>query len=74
MTRSDFLKKIFTLYKRCFDEENAQTWLDAYKMVLPEEENYDELFRKVLITHDSISQAPTPKFLYDLLKPYNPRL
>ena len=73
MTRIEFLKKIFLMYQKCFDKSNAHIWADAYTQVLPDGTDFDKLFHKVLITHDSIDKAPTPKFLHDLIKPYNPR-
>lgn len=73
MNRTQFLQNLFAMYQKCFDKNNIQVWANAYKQVLPEDTDFDKLFYKVLVTHDSVDKAPTPKFLHDLIRPYNPR-
>jgi hypothetical protein len=74
MKREEFLKKLFLMYPCSFNKDNMRLWLDAYKLVLPEQYDYESLFVKIIKEHNSTAYAPAPSLLIEWVKPYNPRM
>ncbi len=62
MEREEFLEKIYGLYPNSFSKGNAASWLEAYKTVLTETIDYDELYKFTISNYAGVS-APSPAFL-----------
>lgn len=72
MTRDEFLEKLIELYED-FTEKNTKQRIEAYKIVLDKNINYDELLKYTLENHDSFKYAPTTAFLAQSIKIINER-
>lgn len=64
MNRDEFLQFLIETYDD-FTEINTKPRLRAYKHILDENINYDELYTYTLKHHESLKFAPSPAFLYN---------
>lgn len=62
MNREEFLTKIFEMFSASFNNNNKQTWWDAYKKALSIKLDYDALFDAVLSEYEQ-KTAPSPAWL-----------
>lgn len=64
MNRDDFLQFLIETYED-FTEINTKPRLRAYKAVLKEDFNYDDLYKKTLENYQTFKIAPTPAQLLE---------
>lgn len=62
MEREEFLEKIYGLYPNSFSKGNAASWLEAYKTVLTETIDYNELYKFTISNYAGVT-APSPAYL-----------
>ena len=65
MDRNEFIERIFTMFPLTFNENNIPYWTEAYESVLIGSINYDKLFHFMIMEHNNMSAAPSPKWLND---------
>lgn len=68
MNRKQFLDELIKLYPISFSKDNAQMWIDNYKLILDENIDFTELKKIILIEHENMQYAPTPSWLYQKAK------
>lgn len=66
MDRTAFLERLFTMFPLNFNENNIPYWMEAYEAVLNSSMiNYDKLFKFMIMEHNNMSAAPSPKWFAD---------
>lgn len=73
LEREDFLKKIFTMYPKTFDNGNSSAWLEAYKQVLPTNADFEALFNRLIYEYSG-TNAPKPAWFVDKIVYKTPRI
>lgn len=67
MDKRAFLKKIISLYDD-FSEKNQQARIEAYNIVLTGNIDYSKLYERLMQTYTSLSFAPSPAILFQLVE------
>lgn len=65
MNRDEFLQFLIETYED-FTEKNTKPRLKAYKAILKNDFNYEELFKKTLENYQTFKYAPTPAQLLEI--------
>ena len=65
MDRNGFIERLFTMFPLNFNENNIPYWSEAYESVLTGSINYDKLFHFMIMEHNNMSAAPSPKWFAD---------
>lgn len=73
LKREDFLKKIFTMYPKTFENNNSSAWLEAYKRVLPTNADFEALFNRLIFEYSG-ANAPKPAWFVDKIIYKTPRV
>ena len=72
MHRKEFLQRICDKYQGYFKSpEHFNAWAEDYKLILPEDCDYTEINRKIVLTFSDMYKPPSPAEINKIIQDIN---